>query len=249
MKNILGFPILISLVMGSVIGTGIYVLPASLAQYGSISLLAWVYTSLGAVCLALTFTRLNQRIPRTGGPYVYCKEAFGPLVGFIIACTFWGENMVSISGLAVSSIQYVGFLIPEFDANQGMYQPHWALITEIGAVWVFTGINIIGLRIAGLVQVFLTLIKVIPLLLIPLIGLAYIRAENFIPFVYGHTSHFTAISQAAALTFWAFIGLEAATVPADNTQGHRDVYRATVWGTLATSFIYIFCTFVLIWLD
>src|SRR5690242_15801398 len=76
-KKALSLPILTSLVVGNMIGTGIYILPASLASYGTISLFAWVFTSLGAMVLALTFAHLNKRFPKTGGPYTYCKEAYG----------------------------------------------------------------------------------------------------------------------------------------------------------------------------
>ena len=98
-KKALNLPILISLVMGSMIGTGIYILPASLAEYGSLSLISWVYTSIGAIFLALTFAHLNKRFPKTGGPYVYCREAYGKPTGFIIAYTYWMSNMVSIEAL------------------------------------------------------------------------------------------------------------------------------------------------------
>lgn len=241
----LDLPILISLVLGNMIGTGIYVLPASLAEYGTSSLLSWFYTSLGAIFLALTFAHLNKRFPKTGGPYVYCKEAFGRLPSFVVAYTYWSSNLVSIAGIAVTSIGYLGFLLPALDANTHSYHPYMTLILEISFIWLFTLINIIDIHIAGKTQLILTIIKIIPLAAVTLIGVSRIHFQNYTQFTLGSESHFTAISSAAALTFWAFIGLETATIPAEHTDGHQDIYKATVYGTIITSFIYVCSTFVL----
>jgi len=244
-KKALSLPILISLVIGNMVGTGIYLLPASLAEYGSLSLLSWVYTSLGAIFLAITFAKLNKRFPKTGGPYVYCKEAFGKLTGFIIAYTYWVSYLVSIAGIAVASVGYLGFILPVLNSNTPSYNQYIALIVELGVVWLFTAINLIGIHTAGVVQVFLTFIKLTPLILVSLIGFGSIHLENLTQFTTGNQSIIAAFSSAAALTFWAFIGLESATVPAENTQGSRDIYKATVFGTLVTSIIYIASTFVI----
>jgi basic amino acid/polyamine antiporter, APA family len=241
----LSFPLLISLVIGNMIGTGIYVLPAALAKYGTISLLSWVYTSIGAIMLALTFARLSKRFPQTGGPYVYCREAFGKLAGFIVSYTYWAGNLVSIAGIAVSSVGYLGFLIPALNGNTHTYDPNLALIIEIGFVWAFTLINLIGLHTAGVFQLVLTIIKIAPLLLITLVGFGHIHLANLMQFTNGQESTFISMSGAAALTFWAFLGLESATIPAENTNGSRDIFNATVYGTILTCIIYIASTFVL----
>lgn len=244
-KKALNLPILVSMVIGNMIGTGIYLLPASLAQFGSISLLAWVYTSLGALLLALTFSFLNKRYPKTGGPYVYCRNAFGKPVGFVVAYTYWISNLVSIAGIAVASIGYLGMLLPTFDANNAQYSAGLVLATEIGAVWFFTLVNLIGLHTAGVLQLILTLIKLLPLVFVIAFGLSHIEWQNLSTITLHHQSNFTALGSAAALTFWAFIGLESATIPAENTESSRDVFKATVYGTLATACIYLLSTFVL----
>lgn len=244
-KKALNLPILISLVVGNMIGTGIYVLPASLAEYGTVSLFSWIFTSIGAVFLALTFVSLNRRYPKTGGPYVYCKQAYGKLPGFIVAYIYWASNMVSIAGIAVASIGYLGFITPSLDANSSVYNHMTALASELGVVWLFTLINIIGIHTAGVVQLCLTIIKITPLILVILFGMGSVRLENLTQFTINHESGLTALASSAALTFWAFIGLESATVPAENTKGYRDISRATIFGTLATAAIYILCSFVL----
>lgn len=244
-KKALSLPILISIVVGNMVGTGIFVLPASLAGYGTISLFSWIFTSIGAMLLALTFTHLNKRFPKTGGPYAYCKQAFGNLVGFIIAIIYWFSNLVSIAGISVASIGYLGFVFPSLNANTPHYDPIDTLLLELGIIWLFTIINIRGIHFAGMVQLFLTTIKITPLIIIVLFGLSSVHLDNLTQLTVGNESHFSAISSAAALTFWAFIGLEAATVPAENTIGPKDISRATIYGTCISSFIYIASTFVL----
>lgn len=241
----LGLPILISLVVGNMIGTGIYVLPAVLAEFGTISLLAWIFTSIGAIFLALTFANLNKEYPQTGGPYVYCKEAFGKLSGFIIAYMYWICNLISIAGIAVASVGYLGFITPMLNGNTVYYHPYLALSIQLGAVWFFTLINIIGVHTAGVVQVVLTVIKVTPLLVISILGLRYIHLGNLMEFTLGPESDFSAISGAAAITFFAFIGLESATVPSESARSPRDIFKATVYGTSIAAGIYILTTFVL----
>lgn len=244
-RKALSLPILLSLVVGNMIGTGIYVLPASLAKYGPISLLAWVFTSIGAIFFALTLSALNKRYPKTGGLYVFCRQAYGRMVGFIVGYLYWMANFVSIAGIAVASIGYLGFLTPALNSSMPEYNKYLVLACELGTVWLFTIINIIGIHEAGIVQLILTVTKVIPLLVISLLGLGYIHFDNLIPFAVTDQSQMSIIGSAAALTFWAFIGIESATIPAENTKGSSDVYKATVYGTCLTSFIYILSTFVL----
>lgn len=244
-KKALNLPILISLVVGNMIGTGIYVLPAALAQFGTISILSWIYTAMGAILLALTLVRLNKRFPKTGGPYVYCKQAYGRLVGFLIAYLYWVGNLVSIAGITVASLGYLGFLVPSLNANSPAYSHFTALGLEIIILWLFTLINIIGIHTAGVVQLFLTVIKILPLVFVTLLGLGSIHLNNLMQFNVSHVSNFSAFSSAAALTFWAFIGLEAATIPAENTEGSKVISKATIFGTSFTSLIYIASTFVL----
>jgi APA family basic amino acid/polyamine antiporter len=244
-KKALSLPILISLVIGNMIGTGIYVLPAALAEYGSVSLLAWLYTSVGALLLALTMTLLNKRIDKTGGPYIYCREAFGHLTGFVVCYIYWISNMVSIAGIAVASIGYLGFLFPSLNATNPAYNSHVILAIELATLWVFTGINIIGIHAAGVVQLLLTIMKIAPLLIITLFGFGYVHLDNLTYHASADHSFISSIGSAAAITFWAFIGFESATVPAENTSGYKDISRATVIGTIVTALVYVASTFVL----
>lgn len=247
-KKALTLPILVSLVVGNMIGTGIYILPASLAPFGYYSLLAWGFTSLGALFLALTFAHLSKRFPQTGGPITYCQAAFGHLPGFLVANIYWASNLVSIAALVISSVGYLGYLTPWLDSNNPLYQPWMSLAIELGLVWLFAIINIIGVHTAGLTQLYLTIIKILPLVLISLIGLHSVHMANFtLPplAASGASTGFSQLAAAAGLTFWAFIGLESATVPSENTEGYSTIFKATVYGTLITASVYILSSFVL----
>lgn len=244
-KKALSLPILIAIVVGNMIGSGIYVLPSALAQFGTISIFSWIYTSIGALFLALSFVLLNKRHPKTGGPYAYCHLAFGKPIGFVIACIYWFSILVSIAALAITVTGYLGFIFPSLDSTQPSYSQLGALTVELLVVWTFTMVNILGIHVAGVVQLYLTVIKLIPLFLVALFGFGWVHWNNLAEFSLTNQSHFGALSSAAALTFWSFVGLEAATVPAENTRGPKDIYRATIWSTLFCAFIYIICTIVL----
>lgn len=244
-KKALSLPMLIAMVVGNMVGSGIYVLPASLAGYGTISIVSWILTSIGAMFLAMVFVYLNQRFPKTGGPYVYCKQAFGNLVGFIIAVFYWFSMLISIAGISIVSVGYLGYLFPSLDANTPLYNQNVTLMIELGIVWFFTAINMIGIHFSGVVQLILTIVKTTPLIVIILFGVSHIELANLKLFNPGNLPPLSAIGGAAALTFWAFIGIEAATLPAENTRGPKDINRATIFGTMISSLIYIGCTFVI----
>src|SRR3990167_3250988 len=178
-RTALSLPILLSLVVGNMIGTGIYVLPSSLAGYGSLALVAWVLTSAGAIFFALTLSSLNKRFPKTGGLYIFCREAYGRMAGFVVGYLYWLSNLVSIAGIAVACIAYLGYISPYLDSNQPQYNSYLTLALEIGIVWIFTIINIIGIHTAGVIQLILTISKLLPLLLISILGLGYIHFDNF----------------------------------------------------------------------
>ncbi len=88
-KRQLGLVMATALVLGNMIGSGVFLLPASLAPYGGFSLIGWLISAIGALLLAGVFYRLAKRAPRAGGPYAYSREAFGDCIGFLVAWTYW----------------------------------------------------------------------------------------------------------------------------------------------------------------
>ncbi|EFF88454.1 basic amino acid/polyamine antiporter family transporter, partial [Streptomyces sp. e14] len=108
-----GLPVATALVMGNIIGGGIFLLPASVAPYGTVSLVAFGVLTAGAIALALVFGRLAQRDPRTGGPYVYARRGLRRLSpAFLAAWAYWITTWVSNAALAVAAVGYLDVLIP-----------------------------------------------------------------------------------------------------------------------------------------
>ncbi|MBL0941995.1 MAG: amino acid permease, partial [Alphaproteobacteria bacterium] len=136
-----------SLVVGNMVGAGIFLLPASLGIYGGIGLLGWIFTAFGAICLALVFARLSHHFPRLGGPYAYSREAFGDFIGFQMAWSYWVANWVSNAAVAIAFVSYLSIFFPSL-----VTKPNHALLLAISTVWLLTFINIRGARSAGTVQ-------------------------------------------------------------------------------------------------
>ena len=231
-----------ALVIGNMIGSGVFLLPASLAAYGGISIVAWLFTAAGAFLLALVFARLGRANPRTGGPYAYTRHAFGDFVGFQTAWAYWIAAWVGNAAIAVAFVGYVGHFFDVFsDTTTGAKLAQVALAA--GAIWVLTWVNIRGVRQAGSVQAVTTILKLIPLAAVALLGLFWLDGGNFTPFNVSGDSNFGAITAAATLTLWAFIGLESATVPAEDVEdAERTIPRATMIGTAVTALVYILGT-------
>ncbi|MEU8118043.1 amino acid permease [Spirillospora sp. NPDC049024] len=227
-----------ALVVGNMIGSGVFLLPSSLAEYGPISLIAWVFTSAGAVLLALVFARLARAYPRTGGPYAYARRAFGDFVGFQTA---WGYWIAVWAGNAAIAVAFVGYLAHFWHALAT--DRVLAAAVGIAVIWLLTAVNAYGVRQGGAVQVVTTVLKLAPLLLIAVGGLFFIKSANFGPFNASGEGAFGAVTAAAALTLWAFIGLESATVPAEDVENpEKTIPRATIAGTAVTALIYILGT-------
>ena len=236
----LGLWMCTALVVGNMIGSGIFLLPSALAGYGPISIAGWLATSAGAVILALIFGRLARLVPKTGGPYAYTREGFGDFGGFLIAWGYWIALWAGNAAVAVAFSGYLGFLIPPIADNQFA-----GLLTALTAIWILTWINIRGVREAGAIQLITTILKLLPLLLVAALGATFIEPSNFSPVNVSGESHTVAIAACAALTLWAFLGLESATVPAgDVIEPERTIPRATVIGTSVAACVYIAVTVV-----
>jgi len=233
-----GLLIAIALVVGNMIGSGIFLLPASLAPLGSISLLGWLFTTAGAITIALMLARLGRMMPAAGGPYAYTRRGIGNLAAFLVAWGYW----VSIwSGNAAISVAFVGYMAVFFPVLAE--NPALGAGTALAAIWFLTGVNALGVREAGIVQVVTTILKLLPLIAIGTLGLLYLDPGNFQPFNPSGETPFNAVTAAAALTLWAFTGLESATIPADSVKDpSRTIPRATIIGTLAVAAIYLLAT-------
>ncbi|MFE5394617.1 amino acid permease [Streptomyces sp. NPDC056568] len=232
-----GLPVATALVMGNIIGGGIFLLPASVAPFGTISLLAFGVLTVGAIALALVFGRLAARDPRTGGPYVYAREAFGDFAGFLAAWAYWITTWVSNAALAVAAVGYLDVLIPVNDHR-------WtACLAALVVQWLPALANFAGTRYVGAVQLVATVLKFAPLLLVAVGGLFFFDADNLGPFNASGGSGIGAVSAAAAILLFSYLGVESAAVSAGEVKDpRRTVGRATVIGTAGAALVYLLGT-------
>ncbi|MFF4761716.1 amino acid permease [Streptomyces sp. NPDC001292] len=232
-----GLPVATALVMGNIIGGGIFLLPASVAPYGTVSLVAFGVLTLGAIALALVFGRLAERNPRTGGPYVYAREAFGDFAGFLAAWAYWITTWVSNAALAVAAVGYLDVLVP-------VGGHRWtACLAALALQWLPALANFAGTRYVGAVQFVATVLKFVPLLLVAVGGLFFFDPRNLGPFHAGGGSAIGAVSAAAAILLFSYLGVESAAVSAGEVKdARRNVGRATVIGTTGAALVYLLGT-------
>ncbi|WP_081236010.1 amino acid permease, partial [Streptomyces viridosporus] len=210
---------------------------ASVAPYGTISLLAFGLLTVGAIALALVFGRLAERDPRTGGPYVYAREAFGDFAGFLAAWAYWITTWVSNAALAVAAVGYLDVLIPVNDHR-------WtACLAALVLQWLPALANFAGTRYVGAVQLVSTVLKFAPLLLVAVGGLFFFDPDNLGPFHAGGGSAIGAVSASAAILLFSYLGVESAAVSAGEVENpRRTVGRATVIGTTGAALVYLLGT-------
>jgi APA family basic amino acid/polyamine antiporter len=228
----------VALVMGNMIGSGIFLLPASLARFGGVSLIGWLVSTVGALMLALVFARLARIDPAAGGPYAYTRRAFGDLAAFLVAWGYWISMWTSLGALAVALVGYLAALVPQINAT-----PSVAAGAALIAVWTLVAVNVIGARAAGWVQLVTTVLKLLPLALVTVVGLAHFDPTQFAIADASMRTLATNVPAAATLTLWAFLGLESATVPSESIERPDiTIPRATVVGTALVAVVYIAST-------
>ncbi|WP_338357864.1 amino acid permease [Yeosuana marina] len=231
-----------SLVVGNMIGVGIFVLPAALAKYGSISLLGWVFTATGALILAKIFSNLSKIIVnKSGGPYAYSREGFGDFIGFLMAWGYWISCWVGNGAIAIAIVGALSFFFPVLETNS-----LYSVSIGLSLIWLFTWINTGGIKESGIVQVITTALKLLPLAFVIIVGIFFFDFDNFPAFNLTGKSNMAAFPMVAALTLYAFIGIESATIPAENIENPGVVVsKATMFGTILTAIVYILATVVL----
>jgi APA family basic amino acid/polyamine antiporter len=230
----MGLSLSTALIVGSIIGVGIFSLPYSLAAYGPISLVAMAIASVAAVAFALLFAALSRRIPADGGPYAYSRTAFGNGVGFGNAWSYWITAWAGNAAIAVGWVYYV-----EHFVNKGGSTAVSILIALAG-LWIPAAVNISGLRNVGAFQVVTTVLKFLPLAFLATIGLFYISSANFTPWNTSGDTNMSAIGGAMAICLFAYLGVETAAVAAANVRDPKhNIPRATVFGTLASALVYM----------
>ncbi|MCX7780739.1 MAG: amino acid permease [Negativicutes bacterium] len=236
LKQGLGLVAATALVMGNMIGSGIFMMPNTLANSAGpgAALLAWGFTGIGSILLALTFANLGARYPQTGGPYMFSKLAFGEFTGFMNAWSYWIGAIIGNAAILTAFVSYLSFFFPLVKEN-GLV----AFTITSALLWIITLINIKGVREAGIVTVITTVLKIVPLGVFIIIGAGHFDLSIAGP-MFPLGKGLETVSAAAAATLWAFIGLESATVAAGEIKNpSRNVRLSTIWGIGLTTVLYL----------
>jgi APA family basic amino acid/polyamine antiporter len=224
----------VALIAGNMLGTSLYTLPASLAQQvGPIGLLSWLITAAGFFLLALLYGSLGTRFPRTGGPYVFAREAFGDFAGFQTVWMYWLSAAVGNAAIVTGGIAYFTRLFPVLNDSL-MYQ---ALLAE-GILWTLCLLNVLGIKVGARVQIAILLFSIVPLTVLGIV-LFHFDPANLHPFA---PKGIGALATGSALLVWAFSGIESATVPAEEVdQPGKMIRLGTMLGFgLATLVFFVF---------
>ena len=196
---------LVALVINSIVGAGIFGLPAKVfALAGTYSLLAYVVAAIAVVLVILCFAEVGSRFKATGGPYLYARVAFGPLVGFQVGWLLWLGRIAGSAALCNLFVSYLGYFVPAVGATP------WRSVAIVTTIAALAGANLIGVRVTAAVTNALTLGKLIPLCLFILVGLFFVDPQRYSltpPPDYGSFSH------AALLLVFAYTGFEGAVIP------------------------------------
>jgi APA family basic amino acid/polyamine antiporter len=229
-----GLTAAMALIVGSIIGVGIFNLPSSLAFYGPISLVSMALTTVGALALAMLFAALSRRLPADGGPYAYARVAFGNPLGFMNAWSYWITAWAGNAAIAVGWVLYVEHFI-----NKSQNKWFSVLLVLVG-LWIPATINLSGVKNMGSVQVVTTVVKFVALAFMSTVGLFYISSANFTPWNVSKESTIAAIGGGMAIALFSYLGIETAAVAAAKVRDpDRNIPRATILGTIATAVVYM----------
>ena len=202
-----------ALIIGTIVGVGIFNLPTSLAVYGPISLVSMALTTVGALALAVLFAALSRRLPADGGPYAYARAAFGNAWGFTNAWSYWITAWAGNAAIAVGWVLYVEHFI-----NTG-HNPVFSVLLVLVGLWIPAAINLSGVKNMGTVQVVTTIVKFVVLAFMATVGLFFINAANYVPWNVSGESAIAAIGGGMAIALFSYLGVETAAVAA--AQGAR----------------------------
>lgn len=223
------------LVAGNMIGSGLYLLPATLGAVGSVTVISWLIAGAGALVLALVFAYLGLLRPQADGAVAYASEGLGPALGHFGWFTYWITSCCGTSAVAVAATGYLGFFFPVLKST-------WpGVACSIAVVWLMVGANLIGPRLVARIGAATLVVGLAPIVLAMGIGFAWFRPEVFAASwnVSGRSDMAATLASVTPI-FWAFLGLECANVVAAVVENpKRNLPLAAVGGVALALAIYL----------
>jgi arginine:agmatine antiporter len=222
-------------VAGCMIGSGIYMLPASLGAFGSVSILSWLVATAGACLIGGSLAWLAVLDPESGGMFTYIAKAFGPAAGFVAGVLYWVSALPGAVAVAIGCTGYLGVFVPAVRHGAG------ATLSVAGFIWLFVGANWIGPRFVARLQGWSLGLGLVPVLLAALGGWFFFHSATFThSWNPSGASLVNVVPRGAVMAFWAFLGLEGAVILAPRIKNpSRNVPLATLGGLALAAAIYI----------
>ena len=200
-----------SIAVGCAIGSGVFMMPTLLAPYGMLGLAGWLTAGAGSLLVVLSLSRLARRIPKLGGPYAYVRAGLGNFAGFLIAWTYWIACIAAVAGIAIAFVGYLGFFFPFITESSVI-----SLLVALVLVWSLVALNMRSVNGSGTFQVATTLLKILPLLVMIVMGFIHMEPEIMPPLNPTELHPIALLATVTTLVMWSFTGIETAAVPADN---------------------------------
>ncbi len=223
------------LVAGNMVGSGVFLLPATMGAVGSISIVGWILATLGAFATAAVFADLGRISKATDGLVGFAREGLGGYAGFAVALIYWMGCWVGTVAIAVAAAGYLAALIPQLG------QPLFLAVTAAAAICLFTGVNLIGPKALARFGGLSLIAGLAPVLIVGVLGWVWFDPAIFSQSwnVSGH-SNLQAVQMSMISAFWAYEGVESAAVAAAVVRDpQRNVPIATYAGTALAAVIYI----------
>lgn len=231
----LGWGLAALVVAGNMIGSGVYLLPATLAPVGSSSVVGWGVAGLGAVTLALVFAALGRLQPDADGLSGFAERGLGRFFGFQTALAFWTACLVGNVAIAVAATGYLGFFFPV------LKEPVAATFCNLGLIWLTTGAYILGARTASRFAALALAIGLVPIVIAVAAGVSAFNSDTFAAsWSPSNQPLYQSVPASLAVIFWAFLGVESAAVLSARVRNPaRDVGRASIAGVLLATVVYV----------
>jgi APA family basic amino acid/polyamine antiporter len=235
----LGLPSATALVIGSIIGTGVFTMPAVMAGAGTSSIITLGIISVGAILLGLLFGQLTRRVPHNeGGLYAYARHEFGDFAGYATAWCYWITCWAGNAAIVSSWVLYVEEL---FGINNPSGWTNWGI--ALTGLWIPAIINLAGVKQMAWFQNVTVVLKFLPLLFVGVVGWFFVTSANFGPFNASGGNWYDALNIAAGVALFSFIGVETAAIVAGRVRNpRRNVSRAAVLGTGLSAVLYVAVT-------
>jgi APA family basic amino acid/polyamine antiporter len=236
-----------NLVIGGIIGADIYVVSSiGAGAMGPLSLVVWIIAGVMTIIIALSFARCASLVTGVGGPFAYAKEAYGSFAGFVVGWSLWIAEWVTLAVFPIAFVQYVIFFIPDLSLLG-------QILIKVAFVALLAATNIVGAKAAGRTNDVLTFVKVIPLVLFSIGGIALfllspaIPIANYTPFApFGIGD----VGTALIVIFWAYAGFEVSTIPSNSIENPaKTIPRALILGIVIVTIFYVTTNIVLFGLE